>query len=249
MGLTTWAKNSVLNALLNHTPLQLSPYVALHSDDPGDNGANELSGNNYARVAMLFDVPSGGAIQNTALVPMPTASANWSAAPYGALWDALSGGHCIYGGALDRTITVLSGEYARWAIGALDISASTAFGTDTWDDILAALFCNTALDVTAVYASLHSGDPGTNGANELSGGAYARTTMSFGAAADGIASNDVACETPEASADWTQATHTGLWTALSGGTFIWGRALTTPRTVLTGKIFVWAIGDVDVTFG
>ena len=30
--------------------------VSLHDDDPGDNGANELTGNNYARVT----VPAGG---------------------------------------------------------------------------------------------------------------------------------------------------------------------------------------------
>lgn len=35
-------------------------------------------------------------------------------------------------------------------------------------------------------ASLHSGDPGSNGANELTGGTYARKSITFGAASGGV---------------------------------------------------------------
>lgn len=43
--------------------------------------------------------------------------------------------------------------------------------------------CLNALGVTT--ASLHTGAPGTNGANEITGGSYARKAISFNAAASG----------------------------------------------------------------
>lgn len=50
---------------------------------------------------------------------------------------------------------------------------------------------NIAADAVAgviTHASLHSADPGANGADELTGGSYARQTVTFAAAANGEAS-------------------------------------------------------------
>lgn len=69
----------------------------------------------------------------------------------------------------------------------------------------------------ATHASLHTGDPGTTGANEATGGGYARQELTWTAgAADGVISAaqvefDVAAGT---------YTHVGLWTAATGGTFV-----------------------------
>lgn len=68
------------------------------------------------------------------------------------------------------------------------------------------------------HASLHTGDPGTSGANEASGGspAYARVPVSFGAAT-------TPGEMSHGSLTWNLPagtfTHVGYWSALTGGQF------------------------------
>jgi hypothetical protein len=78
-----------------------------------------------------------------------------------------------------------------------------------------------ALAVTGLgsWISLHTGDPGTTGANEATGGApaYARiqTTWS-GAGSDGVVvGSDVLIDVPAGTYNYV-----GIWSAASGGTFI-----------------------------
>lgn len=249
MPLSTYAGNAVLNALLNNTALQVaSAYASLHSGDPGLTGLNELSGSGYGtRPAMAFDAPDAGATSNTSAVVFPAATGNWTEATYGGLFDAATAGNFLFGAALTANITVLTDEIARFAAGAFDLSVTGKFGLTTAHNVINALLRNTELVVAQAYASLHSGDPGTTGANELSGNNYSRTAMSFGAANAKSASNDAAAETGVASGAWAEATHMGLWTADVGGTFLWGDDLATPRTVGAGKTFLWGIGAVTVT--
>jgi len=69
----------------------------------------------------------------------------------------------------------------------------------------------------ALFASLHDGAPGDNGANEISGGspAYARKGMVWDPATDGAinSSNQPVFDIPPG----TTIAHVGFWTALSGG--------------------------------
>lgn len=70
----------------------------------------------------------------------------------------------------------------------------------------------------AVYMSLHSGDPSTTGANEITGGspAYARQACTFAAASGGsMALNG----TEQFDVPATTVAYIGLWSASSGGTF------------------------------
>ena len=101
---------------------------------------------------------------------------------------------------------------------------------------------------TNVYASLHSADTGTTGAGELSGGAYARTLHNiWNAASGGAATNSGAITFPQATANWTQATHFGLWDAASAGNFLGGGALDTAKTVLSGDTAEFASAALTVT--
>lgn len=90
-----------------------------------------------------------------------------------------------------------------------------------------------------VYVSLHSANPGETGAGELSGGSYARAAVvnnatNFPAASGGEKANANAIEFPEATGDWAQATHFGVWDASSGGNFLIGGPLDAAKTVQTG---------------
>lgn len=75
------------------------------------------------------------------------------------------------------------------------------------------------LAAVAGFASLHSGDPSTTGANELTGGspAYARKAITYAAASGGTRANSAALtfDIPAA----TTVTHVGFWSAVTAGTF------------------------------
>lgn len=76
---------------------------------------------------------------------------------------------------------------------------------------------------TAIYLGLYSSNPtDAGGGTELSGNNYSRVdvTLSFGAAASGACTNNVAIDFPVASGVWAAATSFGLFTASSGGTLL-----------------------------
>jgi len=103
------------------------------------------------------------------------------------------------------------------------------------------------------YISLHSADPGVTGASELSGGAYARVAVAPGTGAwsapatNGAVreiSNSGVVTFPTASADWTAATHFGVWKASTAGTFVRGAALAASKTVQNGDTASFAAGTL-----
>lgn len=71
----------------------------------------------------------------------------------------------------------------------------------------------------AGFASLHSGNPSTTGANEISGGspAYARKAVTWNAAASGQRTNNGAITFDVEGGD--AYSYIGLWSAVSAGTF------------------------------
>ncbi len=82
---------------------------------------------------------------------------------------------------------------------------------------------NAMLDVVSVtQMSLHSGDPGTTGANEITGGspAYARKNVTLAAASGGA--RTVASPPSFDVPGGVTLSHFGLW---NGPTFLWGGTL------------------------
>lgn len=69
------------------------------------------------------------------------------------------------------------------------------------------------------YVSLHSGDPGTTGTNELTGGspAYARKPVTWNAAAAGARDNAAQMDFDVPAS--TTVFHVGYWSAVTAGTF------------------------------
>lgn len=89
------------------------------------------------------------------------------------------------------------------------------------------------------YISLHDGDPGITGADEITGGSYVRkplTLTQWNAAASAASPTNV-------SLSWTDLpavtiTHIGLWSAVSGGTFKMGGDLAVAKVVPAGESFL-----------
>lgn len=98
-----------------------------------------------------------------------------------------------------------------------------------------------ALAITALgnFISLHTADPGTTGASEATGGspAYARKASTWtGGSSDGsVPGSEVTFDAPSGT-----YTHFGVWSLVSGGTFISGGALNASATL-------GAQGQVKVT--
>ena len=106
---------------------------------------------------------------------------------------------------------------------------------------------NQALSTTSwSYVSLHSADPGTTGASEISGGSYARVAVTWGSASGGSVANSNALSINIPAS--TTVSYFGIWSASSAGTYYIGGALassiTTGVTAGTASI---AIGGITVS--
>jgi hypothetical protein len=85
----------------------------------------------------------------------------------------------------------------------------------------------TGVKNAATFISLHTADPGTTGASEVSGGTYARIATSWGTVSAGSVTGSAATINVPAS---TTITHWGLWTAATGPTFYYGGTLPASET-------------------
>lgn len=99
----------------------------------------------------------------------------------------------------------------------------------------------------AIYASLHTADPSTTGANEVTGGspAYSRESVSWAAAASGALTTNaqIVFDVPAS----TTITHVGFWSAATNGTF-YGHVTITNETFAGQGTYTIASGDIDFTF-
>ena len=120
------------------------------------------------------------------------------------------------------------------------------------DALLNHVLRNTAYtSPTAVYVGLTStATTDAGGGTELTGGSYARVAVTFGAPAGGGAgsvSNSAEVLFPEATTDWSAATHFFIADALTAGNRLYHGALDAARTALTGDQIRFAIGALTVT--
>lgn len=120
--MSTYFANQVINHMLRNqafTPPS-TIYVSLHTADPGDNGANEVSGGGYARQAVTLAAAANKATSNTTVIEftnMPAVTIT-----HCAIWDASTGGNVLMYGALTQSKTVNAGDTVRFNVGDLDIT-------------------------------------------------------------------------------------------------------------------------------
>jgi hypothetical protein len=101
---------------------------------------------------------------------------------------------------------------------------------------------------TTVYVGLYTSDPtDANSGTEVSGGSYARTSVTFGAPSNGVSTNSGAVEFPQATGSWGTVGWIGLLDAATSGNLLYHTALDTSKTIDNGDIFKIAIGSLSVT--
>lgn len=87
----------------------------------------------------------------------------------------------------------------------------------------------------------------TGGGTEVSGGAYARQSVTFGTPSSGTMTNSAAIEFPTATANWGTAVAWGLFDAETGGELVWFGEITTPKELLAGDIYRVNTGNMTLT--
>jgi hypothetical protein len=100
-----------------------------------------------------------------------------------------------------------------------------------------------AFGTAAAYVSLHTDNPSTNGANEVSNGTYARQEPNWDAADAGNLTNDdaIVFDVPGS----TTIKFLGYWSQDTGGTFYGSRALDADQTYATAGTYTIAAGDLS----
>lgn len=107
------------NVLLGNTALD-SPYVKLHTADPGEAGTTAPAANTTRKQITLAAASSGTRTSST--------DGDWTNVPnaetysHVSLWDASSGGNCLWSGALGTPKTVAVGDEFKIASGSLSVS-------------------------------------------------------------------------------------------------------------------------------
>jgi hypothetical protein len=101
---------------------------------------------------------------------------------------------------------------------------------------------------TTVYLGLYTSDPtDADSGTEVTGNAYARQAITFGAPSNGVTTNTAAIEFPQATGSWGTVTHIGIEDALTGGNLLYHSPLDASKTIETGDVFRVAIGSLSVT--
>ena len=114
--------------------------------------------------------------------------------------------------------------------------------------INATLRNTTYTSVATVYVSLWTSDPTDAGSGtEVSGGSYARTSITFGAPSNGVTTSNADCTFPQATASWGTVSHIGLYDASTSGNLLFHTPLDTSKTIDSGDIFKIASGSLTVT--
>ena len=121
MTISNYLELKILDKVLRNVDFTVTtPYVSLHTADPGETGASEATGGSYARQSAAFDAASAGATANSAIIDftlMPAATIT-----HVGIWDASTSGNFLWGGALAASKTTNSGDTFRIAAGDLDVS-------------------------------------------------------------------------------------------------------------------------------
>jgi hypothetical protein len=125
--MSNFLENALINATLRNTTYTsvATVYVSLWTSDPTDAGSGtevSTSGTSYARTAVTFGAPSGGASTNSADVTFPTATASWGTVGWIGINDASTGGNLLYHSPLDTSKTIDSGDIFKISTGNLSVT-------------------------------------------------------------------------------------------------------------------------------
>jgi hypothetical protein len=100
---------------------------------------------------------------------------------------------------------------------------------------------------STVYVSLWTSDPTDAGSGtEVSGGSYARQSVTFGAPSSGLSTNSADVTFPTATGSWGTVGWIGINDAVSSGNLLYHTPLDVAKAITTGDVFKIATGNLSV---
>ncbi len=129
--------------------------------------------------------------------------------------------------------------------GGLVTAVNNSTGVITISGTITTLTTSVYTFTQSLYASLHTASPSTTGANEVSGGSYARQSLTASAPSSGVKTSTNAqnwTSMPSCTVGWD-----GVWSAVSSGTYYGGGALGSSLTVPLSATVSAAIGALTLT--
>lgn len=96
-----------------------------------------------------------------------------------------------------------------------------------------------------VYVALFTTDPTDAGTGtEVSGGSYARQSVTFAAPSNGLSASNADVTFPQATGSWGTVGWIGIYDALTTGNLLYHTALDVAKSIDTGDIFKIASGSL-----
>lgn len=261
---STYLSNKLLDHLFggsDYTPPN-TLYLALFTVTPSDaGGGTEATGGGYARCAVTnnltnFPAASGGVKTNANDIPLFTASGSVSSGSNIVaigIFDASTSGNLLWWGPVDTAQAITTGDVPTIAAGQLNIALGGAFGLTVRNGLLDLVFGKqTYTRASTVYGGLFTSpnaSDGTGGGTEVSGGSYARKSITnnstnFPSASSGSKSLGALQAFATATGSWGTVTDFGLFDASSGGNLLWFKTLDNARTISAGQTFRIASGGL-----
>jgi hypothetical protein len=101
---------------------------------------------------------------------------------------------------------------------------------------------------TTVYVALYTTDPtDADVGTEVTGGSYARQSVTFAAPSNGVSTNSADVTFPTCTLAWGTVTHIGIRDASTSGNLLYHTPLDVSKTISIGDIFKITTGNLSVT--
>ena len=101
---------------------------------------------------------------------------------------------------------------------------------------------------STVYLALYTTDPtDADTGTEVSGGSYARQSITFGAPSNGVSTNSADITFPTATGSWGTVGWVGIRDNSTGGNLLYHTPLDASKTIASGDIFKVSTGNLSVT--
>lgn len=108
MSISNYAENKLLDTIGGVAFSVTTPYLQLHTGDPGEDGTANAAGET-TRQSASFNAASGGSMVTSANVTWTNVSTTETVTHWSA-WDAASAGNCLWTGALTSSASLEAGD-------------------------------------------------------------------------------------------------------------------------------------------
>jgi hypothetical protein len=121
-GATRYLREAILDAVFRGATMPTLPsslYVSLHTGDPGETGANEVTATDYTRLALPRTTADWSRsddglgltfVANASAISFPSPSSNWGTVTHVGIWDASTSGNLLWTGALAAGVEMNAGS-------------------------------------------------------------------------------------------------------------------------------------------